>query len=378
MSRWGKNIVVPLDSCRENTNRPTMSHSVGTVGKWGKMGFTSTRTYTMSALPAAVAAAAAAVAAASPQKSPASQSEYDLGTSSQEPPKPRKFFKTRNTTPPEVIAQIIQQLPRQSHSPPREQQQQRYQQQQQPLLQPLEQPLQQPLQQPLPQPQPDSSPAQLMTSSASSGTSSATVIQSSPVKESIKIRLGKGNAAERKKKVTPRKPKHKLNEETVCGEEMGNEGASDLQLQQKLATGGEVVKSSKKRKLNKELKPEAPPSRILSRARKPINYCEDDEEDLTARILKETMPPKQKKSERIVNVQETPPLTPAHRIADESYGACPTPESVVPALTNAQANNGGQSQQPVASRTPEHPPIVLRISKVRTNDNQIIYKVKLL
>lgn len=117
MSRWGKNIVVPLDSLckeKENTNRPTVARSVGTVGKWGKMGFTSTRTYTLSALHPMAAAAAAAAAAASPAQSPASTHEHDpkdLSVSVPEPPKPKKFFKSRNAAPPEVIAQIIQQLP---------------------------------------------------------------------------------------------------------------------------------------------------------------------------------------------------------------------------------------------------------------------------
>ncbi|EDW43933.1 GM19484 [Drosophila sechellia] len=84
MSRWGKNIVVPLDSLckeKENTNRPTVARSVGTVGKWGKMGFTSTRTYTMPAIHPMAAAAAAAAAAASPSQSPA----LHAGSRSQRP-----------------------------------------------------------------------------------------------------------------------------------------------------------------------------------------------------------------------------------------------------------------------------------------------------
>lgn len=314
MSRWNRNIVVPLDSGKENTNRPTMSHSLGTVGKWGKMGFTSTRTYTMSVLPAAVAAAAAAVVS-SPQKSPASQYDYDSSSNLNEVVKPRKFFKSRNTAPPEVIAQIIQQLPRQSNSPPRE------------------------------------NNCQFLTSTVTE--------LHTPVKEPVRVKLPKCTSSERRKK-SVKKVKQKSTE--VSGdEEECDESFNEAYSHQKVMPID--AKGIKKKKTNKELKPEGPPSRVLSRTRKTINYCEDDEDDHTARILKESQHPKQRKNDKIMNVQETPPLTPAHRINDDIYGGCNTLESTNVASTivhlNAISNN-----PTVASKTPEHPPIVLRISKV--------------
>lgn len=308
MSRWNKNIVVPLDSGKENTNRPTVSHSLGTVGKWGKMGFTSTRTYTMSALPAAVAAAAAAVVAANPQKNSVPENDYNHLNNSNEIIKPRKFFKSRNTAPPEVIAQIIQQLPRQSNSPPRE------------------------------------NSSYLM--------SNMTSVQNMPAKESIKVKFTKSNSTERKKKL-PRKLKQQITVESE-GEEVSDEAADSHNV------AAVEIKTVKKKKVAKELKPEAPPLRVLSRVRKTVNYCEDDEEERSIRTLKESqMLSKHKKAENIINVQETPPLTPAHRLSDDVYGNCHNLGCMLSTDNNTTGNN-----RLSASKTPEHPPIVLRISKV--------------
>ncbi|XP_037814610.1 protein wings apart-like [Lucilia sericata] len=315
MSRWSKNILVPLDTTKESANRPTVARSMGTMGKWGKMGFTSTRTYTMSVIPAAVAAAAAAVAANSPQESPASHKDDEHSTSALEPPKPRKFFKSRNTTPPEVIAQIMQQLPRQSTSPTRD--------------------------------------------------TSTTVpsILTTPVREPIKLKIPKSNSAERKKKTA----KKKLPKKSV-------DSCDDEQTE----TTGEPKpppepKSTKKKKPEKELKPEAPPSRVLGRARKAVNYCEVDDDDRTPTPIRDIIVPKDKKVEKLLEGQETPPPTPAHKI-DDVYGTCDTPEPQQPlqlpppAVPQQIPPSIASSQHPVnvnsaASKTPEHPPIVLRISK---------------
>lgn len=320
MSRWSKNIVVPLETTKESANRPTVARSLGTMGKWGKMGFTSTRTYTMSVIPAAVAAAAAAVAANSPQESPASHKDDDQSTSGLEPPKPRKFFKSRNSTPPEVIAQIMQQIPRQSTSPIRD-------------------------------------------------TSTTTIpsILSTPVREPIKMKIPKPNSAERKKKPVKKKtPKKSLDS---CDDEQ-------------TATEDEPkpppeVKSTKKKK-EKELKPEAPPSRVLGRARKAVNYCEVDDDDRTPTPIRDIIVPKDKKVEKALEGQETPPPTPAHKI-DDVYASCDTPEPhqpqlpppavpqqlpSVPAATAASSQHSSTVNNSAACKTPEHPPIVLRISKV--------------
>lgn len=313
MSRWGKHIVVPLETSKESTNRPTVARSLGTMGKWGKMGFTSTRTYTMSALPAAVAAAAAAVAAASPQESPASHKDDDQSLSTLDPPKPRKFFKSRNTTPPEVIAQIIQQIPRTPASPTRD--------------------------------------------CSGSGTSTMPSFLSTPIREPIKMKIPKSNSAERKKK-TPKK----ISKKTSTSSDGATETAAD-NVDDNNKPPPEP-KSSKKKKAEKELKPEAPPSRILGRARKAVNYCEDDYEDRIPTPIKDIVVPKSKKTDKLISVQETPPPTPAHKV-DDVYAACDTPEPVLPPPAAPQQTQLTQTiVNSAASKTPEHPPIVLRISKV--------------
>ena len=316
MSRWTKNIVVPLDTTKESANRPTVARSLGTMGKWGKMGFTSTRTYTMSVIPAAVAAAAAAVAANSPQESPASHKDDDQSSGTLDPPKPRKFFKSRNTTPPEVIAQIMQQIPRQTTSPTREQ--------------------------------------------------SATIpsILSTPVREPIKMKIPKTNSAERKKKSTKKKTGKKSVDS--CEEDATEPVAGEVK-------SSPETKPTKKKK-EKELKPEAPPSRVLGRARKAVNYCEVDEDDRTPTPIRDIIIPKDnRKADKLMANQETPPPTPAHKI-DDIYAACDTPEPHQPLqlpppaipqqIPLAPINQHQAIVNNAASKTPEHPPIVLRISKV--------------
>ncbi|XP_065366491.1 protein wings apart-like [Calliphora vicina] len=309
MSRWGKNIVVPLDITKESANRPTVARSMGTMGKWGKMGFTSTRTYTMSVIPAAVAAAAAAVTANSPQESPASHKEDDQSSSALEPPKPRKFFKSRISTPPEVIAQIMQQIPRQSTSPIRD--------------------------------------------------TSTTIpsILTTPVREPIKMKIPK-NSAERKKKLPKKKtPKKSLE----AGEDERTETTGEPETSPE-------PKSTKKKKPEKELKPEAPPSRVLGRARKAVNYCEQDDDDRTPTPIRDIIVQKDKKVEKLLEGQETPPPTPAHKI-DDVYDACDIPELQQPQLPPPAAPQqmppsiAASQVNSAASKTPEHPPIVLRISK---------------
>ncbi|XP_017475552.1 PREDICTED: protein wings apart-like [Rhagoletis zephyria] len=316
MSRWGKNIVVPLDVlCKgeENTNRPTVARSVGTVGKWGKIGFTSTRTYALAALsPAVAAAAAAAAAAVSPAQSPASLLDDDMSPSVPEPPKPKKFFKSRNTAPPEVIAQIIQNMPRTPASPARE--------------------------------------------NYSAGTSNTGSL-STPVREPIKLKIPKAHSSERKKK-SPKKSSAK--QTAALSDGNVNEAAT--------STKPVSETKQKKKKEEKKLKPEAPPSRIISRARKVVNYCEDDEDERIPTPLKDiifpkikpavaeesavSIPDEGKKEVAVVEPDLPPPATPAPTsaaISSISIGsATATTAAVAPIL---------------APKTPEHPPIVLRISK---------------
>ncbi|XP_030245021.1 protein wings apart-like isoform X2 [Drosophila navojoa] len=351
MSRWGKNIVVPLDSLckeKENTNRPTVARSVGTVGKWGKMGFTSTRTYTLSALHPMAAAAAAAAAAASPAQSPASTHDHDpndMSVSVPEPPKPKKFFKSRNTAPPEVIAQIIQQLPHcvAGTSPMRDQ--------------------------------------------------ASTAIHMTPTREPIKLKLAKGNSAERKRKSPKKKAAAAATTATAAltpgafsAAELGDSLALDAEHMD-TATGAspaaEPKGKKKKLKEEKKLKPEAPPSRILGRARKAVNYCEVDEDERYPTPIKDLIIPKTRASETTTASHEiaTPALAsastalPAGAAAVADVNPSLPPPTTAPSVAaigsavGAAAAASSASTVPSASasssasRTPEHPPIVLRISK---------------
>ncbi|XP_034490423.1 protein wings apart-like [Drosophila innubila] len=338
MSRWGKNIVVPLDSLckeKENTNRPTVARSVGTVGKWGKMGFTSTRTYTLSALHPMAAAAAAAAAAASPAQSPASTHDHDpndMSVSVPEPPKPKKFFKSRNAAPPEVIAQIIQQLPHcvGATSPMREQ------------------------------------------------------TSMTPTREPIKLKLGKGNSAERKRK----SPKKKAAAAAALtpgafgaadrGDNLDMDASDHMDISAGASPTAHEPKGKKKKvKEEKKLKPEAPPSRILGRARKAVNYCEVDEDERYPTPVKDLIIPKTRGTDGTTTAtatdasnttaDTTPALPPPTTAPSAAAGAAAVAASSGLATASAAASAAGTipsaSASSSASRTPEHPPIVLRISK---------------
>ncbi|XP_068622314.1 protein wings apart-like [Battus philenor] len=103
MSRWGRgrggSVAVPLDSAlfRENSNCPSAARSAGTVGKWGITSFTSIRSapyaYASNLLKKPV----------QDQNSPLTVPAVD---SEQPPPKPKKFFKSRNAEPYPPVPQI--------------------------------------------------------------------------------------------------------------------------------------------------------------------------------------------------------------------------------------------------------------------------------
>lgn len=103
MSRWGRgrggSVAVPLDSAlfRENSNCPSAARSAGTVGKWGITSFTSIRSapyaYSSNALKKPVQDQN------SPLTVPAVESE-------QPPPRPKKFFKSRNAEAYPPVPQI--------------------------------------------------------------------------------------------------------------------------------------------------------------------------------------------------------------------------------------------------------------------------------
>ncbi|KAL0881632.1 hypothetical protein ABMA27_001458 [Loxostege sticticalis] len=103
MSRWGRgragSVAVPLDSAlfRENSNCPSAARSAGTVGKWGITSFTSIRS-----APYAFANNVVKKPVQdqnSPLTVPAVETE-------QPPPKPKKFFKSRNAEPYPPVPQI--------------------------------------------------------------------------------------------------------------------------------------------------------------------------------------------------------------------------------------------------------------------------------
>ncbi|XP_049870617.1 protein wings apart-like [Pectinophora gossypiella] len=108
MSRWGRgrsgSVAVPLDSAlfRENSNCPTAARSAGTVGKWGITSFTSIRS-----APYAFGNNVVKKPVQdqnSPLTVPAVETE-------QPPPKPKKFFKSRN-------AELYPPVPTITYAPP--------------------------------------------------------------------------------------------------------------------------------------------------------------------------------------------------------------------------------------------------------------------
>lgn len=103
MSRWSKTrpgIAVPLEALikeKENANRPSVAHTAGTVGKWGVTSFTSMRSTTYGLT--------TGLTQYSPRQESANCSPQsgDFAITSPEPPKPRKFFKSRNTDPTSLL-----------------------------------------------------------------------------------------------------------------------------------------------------------------------------------------------------------------------------------------------------------------------------------
>ncbi|XP_023954103.2 protein wings apart-like [Bicyclus anynana] len=108
MSRWGRgrsgSVAVPLDSAlfRENSNCPSAARSAGTVGKWGITSFTSIRSAPY-AYPNNV------------HKKPVQDQNSPLTVpaveTEQPPPKPKKFFKSRN-------AELYPPVPQITYAPP--------------------------------------------------------------------------------------------------------------------------------------------------------------------------------------------------------------------------------------------------------------------
>ncbi|XP_048477842.1 protein wings apart-like isoform X2 [Plutella xylostella] len=107
MSRWGRgrggSVAVPLDSAlfRENSNCPTAARSAGTVGKWGITSFTSIRS-------APYAYTSAAKKPVQDQNSPLTVPAVETEAP---PPKPKKFFKSRN-------AEALPPVPQITYAPP--------------------------------------------------------------------------------------------------------------------------------------------------------------------------------------------------------------------------------------------------------------------
>ncbi|KXJ77380.1 hypothetical protein RP20_CCG007718 [Aedes albopictus] len=96
MSKWNKGhgLIVPIDSLlkeKENTNRPAPLRSAGLVGRWGITSFTSIRNTSYE------------FESTSPKESDdlnCPSSVASLSTQVPNPIKPKKFFKSRNTLPP--------------------------------------------------------------------------------------------------------------------------------------------------------------------------------------------------------------------------------------------------------------------------------------
>ncbi|GAB0089297.1 hypothetical protein DMENIID0001_038160 [Sergentomyia squamirostris] len=108
MSRWGKNrnqaFAVPIESLikeKENTNRPTAARSAGTVGKWGVTSFTSMRGVSIYGRSGFSQYSPNQETSPAAYISPTQDSQNNLNPAVPELPKPKKFFKSRNTVPAE-------------------------------------------------------------------------------------------------------------------------------------------------------------------------------------------------------------------------------------------------------------------------------------
>lgn len=263
MARWGKNIVVPLDSLykeKENTNRPTAARSAGTVGKWGKMGFTSTRTYALQSITSDLSPGQ------SPDAATGSTGEGD-SSPTRDAPKPKKFFKSRNSATTLVAAQLIQHLPRAPPSPIR-----------------------------------DIYPTSVTTMNT-------TMSGGGQHRSPIKLKVPKAAVAERKNSTS----------------------------------STERLVKPKKKKEEKKMKPEAPPSRVISRSRKVVNYNEEDDYERCPTPLKD-----------IIVLKTASNSDPEEEEAE-----------IFPSVKSPAAVPVAPPPLPPPVKTPsvDHPPIVLRISK---------------
>lgn len=138
MSRWNKNrnqaFAVPIDSLikeKENTNRPTAARSAGTVGKWGVTSFTSIRGVSIYGKNGDLLRkfrnkrlfsgflGRSGFSQFSPKQepspsayiSPTQEPQLSQNAPNIEPPKPKKFFKSRNAPPEPFLIQSPQTSP---------------------------------------------------------------------------------------------------------------------------------------------------------------------------------------------------------------------------------------------------------------------------
>jgi len=295
---------------------------------------------------------AAAAAAASPSQSPASTQDHDpndLSVSVPEPPKPKKFFKSRNAAPPEVIAQIIQQLPHCGAG---------------------------------------ASPMRDQFSAGSSG-GGATPTSGAQEAGGLKLKQGKGGSSAERKRKSPKKKAPTTPSAAGAAaastpstpgafygaSDRDGDGLSDPASEQPESYSASGKQKQKKPKEEKKLKPEAPPSRVLGRARKAVNYCEVDEDERYPTPTKDLIIPKASRQPTEVAATATAAVASTSEAFISSTFGSPGSEPSLPPPTSAPSASvsnasqlpsasGGASNPPSASRTPEHPPIVLRISKV--------------
>ncbi|XP_055370929.1 protein wings apart-like isoform X2 [Condylostylus longicornis] len=352
MAFWGKNsIIVPLDTLinkeKETTSKPVAAiKSCGSVGRWGKMGFTSTRTYALK-VPAHLSPV---TTGQSPDQigSPPGANNTSGGPGSSPPaveaPKPKKFFKSRNTTAPLdfIRSQFMQH--HMSHIAP-------------------------------------ISPGYTLNVTDALPPPSQTLTGKETTNTNIKVKISKSN----KKRRESKEPKDEQNSTS-------NDGKDNLQgkerKERKKSTSSndkqslKSPKPLKKKKEEKQLKPEAPPSRVLGRSRKPVNYNEDDD---SIPYRPSEVPTSNKKSSKL-KTKSSADDTGSSNEAPESKTEkenenIPVADSKPDQVVNnkKKLNNKGtesdvkqdnleNEEKTVANKfnninALDHPPIVLRISK---------------
>lgn len=341
MSRWtNKNrlhgFAFPLDSLvkeKENTNRPVAARSAGTVGKWGTTSFTSIRTpsygnpfvlffvclqlFIKSSLLILGYVAYSNPDTLNPSTSPLSGdgSLTPHAYSVPDAPKPRKFFKSRNTVAME--------------------------------------------------------PSLFQASPNAHQSSASSAIHTSPFGGSSSYTSTTTSTATTTERQRAPKIRLKINKKQLLVKSARSVDASLLpppaSKPPKLPKPPKVKKPPKPMKEKPVKMPKAivEPTRKLSRQRKAVNYSENHSRSPTPRreIDSESEVVEEEVVIRTNDVVVVPTVEESSFVSEaESMG--PRSPSVAPTVSEEDTTTMADSSAEIVEENKDHPPIVLRISKV--------------